>query len=236
MKILGIIPARGGSKRVPKKNIRPLLGKPLIAYTIEVALRARCIDRLIVSTDDDEIAHIAQKYGAEVPFMRPSELAQDDTPDQPVFRHALDWLKEHEGYAPDLVLNLRPTTPFKTPEIIEEVVRRMVDTNADVVRTMSRVDGVYHPYWMYRLSDEGRARPFVNGIKVADYYQSQLLPPVYRINGLVDAIKPRAIYEDSFLDTSNMVAVIVSDEVSIDADTEIDLKLCEVLLNDAEAT
>lgn len=236
MKVLAIIPARGGSRRVPKKNIRLLAGKPLIAYTIEVALQTGCIDRVIVSTDDDEIAYIAQKYGAEVPFMRPAGLAQDDTPDQPVFRHALDWLKEHEDYVPDVVLNLRPTSPFKTPEIIEEVVRRMAETDADVVRTLSRVSGVHHPYWMYRLSEEGRAHPFVSEIKVADYYQSQLLPPVYRINGLVDAIRPRAIYEGNFLNATSMIAVVVSDEASIDADTELDLKLCEVLLNDARAT
>jgi len=235
MKILGIIPARGGSKRVPKKNIRLLAAKPLIAYTIEVALQTRCIDRLIVSTDDDEIAHIAQKYDAEVPFIRPVELGQDSTPDQPVFRHALGWLKEQEDYVPDLVLNLRPTTPFKTPQIIEEVVRRVIETGADMVRTMSRVSGVNHPYWMYRLSEEGQVRPFVTEIKVADYYQSQLLPPVYRINGLVDAIRPRAIYEGNFLNATNMIAVVVSDEASIDADTELDLKLCEVLLNDARA-
>ena len=131
---------------------------------------------------------------------------------------------------PDLVLNLRPTTPFKTPQVIEEVVKRIVETGADMVRTMSLVTGVHHPYWMYRISKEGRAESFVERISVSQYYQSQLLPPVYRINGVVDAIKTRVVYEGDFLDSPNMAAVIVPEEISVDTDTELDFNLCESLL------
>ncbi|MGH7829466.1 MAG: cytidylyltransferase domain-containing protein [Candidatus Binatia bacterium] len=231
LKILAVIPARGGSRRVPKKNIRLLAGKPLLAYTVEVALKTRCIDRMIVSTDDAEIARIAEEYGAEVPFLRPAELARDDTPDQPVLRHALECLKQKEGYEPDLVLNLRPTTPFKTPEIIEAVVRRCLETHADIVRTMSRVQSVHHPYWMYRVSEEGWASPFVEGIRVSDYYRSQLLPPVYRINGVVDAVKAGLVTNGSLLDNQKMAVVIVPEEVSVDTDTELDFALCEALIS-----
>ncbi len=125
MKVLGIIPARGGSKGVPGKNTRLLAGKPLISYTIEAALKSKFIDRLIVSTDDEEIAKVAEKYGAEFPFLRPANLAQDDTPDQPVFQHAIKILKIQDDYEPDIVLNLRPTTPLKTSHTIDKVVEKM---------------------------------------------------------------------------------------------------------------
>ena len=125
MNVLGIIPARGGSKRVPRKNIKQLNGKPLLYYTIREAKKSKNIDRIIVTTDDREIADIALKFGAEVPFIRPCELAEDDTSDQPVFQHALQKLYEMDGYKPEIVLNLRPTSPFKTPEIIDQVVQKM---------------------------------------------------------------------------------------------------------------
>jgi CMP-N-acetylneuraminic acid synthetase len=231
MKVLGIIPARGKSKRVPRKNIRPFAGKPLIAYTIENSLQSTRISRLIVSTDSTEIAETARRYGADVPFVRPSSLAEDTTPDQPVFRHALEWLKEHEDYEPDIVLNLRPTTPFKTPQIIEKVIQRIVDTGADIVRTVTRIEGVHHPYWMYELSEEGYASPFVDHIDVAQYYQRQLLPDVYRINGVVDAMRTQVIHNGDILSTRNMVGVVIAPEDSIDIDNEFDFKVCELLMH-----
>ena len=231
MSVLGIIPARGGSKRVPRKNIRLLAGKPLINYTIEAALAAKLLDRVIVSTDDAEIAEVAKSCGAEVPFIRPAELAEDKTPDQPVFRHALEKLKELFDYEPEIVLNLRPTTPLKTPQTIDRVIKTILDTNADIVRTMSPVTGVHHPYWMYKLSDDNQAVPFLKDIKMSQYFQSQLLPPVYRINSAADAMKSKLIYEGNILgDNSNMRVVITSEEESVDIDTEFDFNLCEVLL------
>ncbi len=230
MNVLGIIPARRDSKRVPGKNIRLLAGKPLIVYTIEAALKANSINRLIVSTDDREIADIAKQYGAEVPFLRPSELAEDNVPDQPVFVHALQWLKEHNSYEPDAIMHLRPTTPFKKPQTIDNVVQKMINVNADVVRTMTRVEGVHHPYWMYSLSESGRAFPFTNDIKVSKYYQSQLLPEAYRINSVADAIKTRVLFEGNILDNQNMAVVTVSGAEAIDIDTEFDFKMCECMI------
>ncbi len=232
MRILGIIPARGGSKRVPRKNIKLLAGKPLIAYTIEASLNSSHIDKLIVSTDDIEIKKIAEQYGAESPYLRPAELAADDTPDQPVFRHALEWLKESEDYEPDIVVSLRPTTPFKTGKIIDSVIRKMVDTNADIVRTMTRVEGVHHPYWMYKITENETVLPFDDNIDIGRYYQSQLLPPVYRINGVVDAYKRHVIYGGNILDHHYMKAIVISEKESIDIDTEHDFMICEYLLKE----
>jgi CMP-N,N'-diacetyllegionaminic acid synthase len=231
MKVLGIIPARGGSRRVPRKNIRLLAGKPLIAYTIEAALHSTSIERLVVSTDDEEIAEVARKWGAEVPFLRPAELAKSDTPDQPVFLHVLEWLKNNDDYEPEIVVNLRPTTPFKTPQIIDRVVKKIRDTGADVVRTMTLVEGVHHPYWMYRLSEDGSAELISGDIKLSKYYQRQLLPPVYRINGVVDAMKTHIIYKENILDNQNMKGVIISEKESMDVDTEFDFMHCEYILN-----
>jgi CMP-N,N'-diacetyllegionaminic acid synthase len=235
MKVLGIIPARGGSRQAPGKNIRLLAGKPLIAYTIEAALHSTSVERLIVSTDDKKIAQVAQKLGAEVPFLRPADLAKDDTPDQPVFLHALEWLKDNDDYEPEIVVNLRPTTPFKTPQIIDRVVQRIIETGADMVRTMTLVEGVHHPYWMYRLSKDGSAKLFSGDIKLSKYYQRQLLPPVYRINGVADAMKIHIIYEDNILDNQNMKGVIISEKESMDVDTEFDFMLCECILKSAES-
>jgi len=231
LKVLGIIPARGGSRRVPKKNIRLLAGKPLISYTIKAALGSKLINRLIVSTDDEEIARVAEKYNAEIPFLRPASLAQDDTPDQPVFKHALQKLNEMDGFIPEIVLNLRPTTPLKTPEIIDRVIQKMVETQADIVRTMTLVEGVHHPYWMYSLSPEYKAATFVDGIDVKDYYQSQLLPKVYRINGVVDGFSLKTITSGYMLGNENMFGVVISNKESIDIDTEFDFLHAELIIN-----
>lgn len=230
MMVLGLIPARGGSKRVPGKNLRMLAGKPLIAHTIEAALKADCIGRLIVSTDDEAIAAVAREYGAEVPFMRPSNLGEDTTPDQPVFRHAVQWLADNGGYEPDIILNLRPTTPLKTPEIICHVVERLGRGDVEIVRTMTKVEGVHHPYWMYKIDENGATSSFVGGLKVSDYYQSQLLPPTYRINGMVDGYKRAVVTGGDILASDNMAAVITQDDISIDIDTELDLRRCELLM------
>src|SRR3990172_10695423 len=146
---LGIIPARGGSKSIPRKNLHPLLGKPLIAWSILSALRATSLDRMIVCSDEAEIAEVAKRYGAEVPFLRPAEIAADETPDLPVFQHALRALREAEGYVPDAVVHLRPTQPLRTPGEIDQAVELWVRTGADCVKSVIPVSE--HPFKMYRL-------------------------------------------------------------------------------------
>ena len=233
---LGIIPARGGSVRVPKKNIRSLGGKPLIAYTIEAAAAATLLDRVIVSTDDEEIAEVARSSGADVPFMRPAELAAEDTPDTPVFIHALNWLAEAEGFYPELLVNLRPTTPFKTGGIIDEVISVALRTGADVVRTVTRTHGVHHPYWMFTLEEDGLAHPVLPGVNLNTYYQSQLLPSVYRLNGVVDAMRVSIIKSGDSLSTQQVQTVEVSELMAVDIDTELDFRFCELLLEEHKAS
>ena len=136
--ILALVPARGGSKGIPRKNVLPVGGKPLIAHTIEQARASRLVTRTIVSTDDAEIAAVARAYNAEVPFMRPAEYAQDMSPDIDVFRHALEWLMEHEGYRPDLVVHLRPTGPVRRVAVIDRAITLMLEQrDADALRSVS---------------------------------------------------------------------------------------------------
>src|SRR5512138_153049 len=125
--ILALIPARGGSKGIPRKNIRSFAGYPLIAWSIAAAQQASCVTRVILSTDDEEIASIGREYGAETPFLRPAELARDQTTDLPVFEHALAWLKEQEGYQPEIVIQLRPTSPIRPRDCVDRAVKILMD-------------------------------------------------------------------------------------------------------------
>ncbi|MGZ7042914.1 MAG: acylneuraminate cytidylyltransferase family protein, partial [Thermoanaerobaculia bacterium] len=137
--ILALIPARDGSKGIPRKNLLMLAGKPLVAYSIEQALASRYITRTIVSTDDAEIADVSRKCGAEVPFMRPGELAQDLSPDVDVFRHALEWLRDRSGYHCDLVVHLRPTAPVRRVALVDEAIETIAgQPDADSLRSVSR--------------------------------------------------------------------------------------------------
>lgn len=192
-KIVAIIPARGGSKGVPRKNIREIAGKPLIAWTIETALLCEMLDRVIVSTEDEEIAKIANQCGAGVPFLRPLDIAQDNTPDLPVYQHALSWLNEHEKYCPDIIVWLRPTAPLRIVEDIEGAIKLLTETKADCVRTVCKAE--HHPYWMKQLNGN-RLLHFLEGIEeTKKYYRRQLLPPVYRLNGAVDVTWRETVME-----------------------------------------
>ena len=179
MKVLGIIPARCGSKRVKSKNIKLLNGKPLIVYTIEAARKSKKLDRCIVSTDCQEIANISKKAGADVPFLRPPEFAEDVSHDKLYILHALDFFKKNENYIPDAIVILRPTTPFKTAKIIDAVIKLLEKSKADSVRTMTKTEGVFHPYWMYKQDEDNNAIPlFKEGI-AEKYYQRCLSIPIY---------------------------------------------------------
>ncbi len=230
MKVLGIIPARAGSKRVPDKNIRLLANKPLIVFTIEAAIKSKYLDRFIVSTDSAKIKEICVKAGAEVPFLRPPQLSTDEVADKPVILHTIDWLIRNENYQSDIIVLLRPTTPFKTPEIIDAVIDFLIKTNADAVRTVTKVEGVHHPYWMYQKGDNNRAIPVIRDIEVDKFYQSQILPEVYRLNGVVDAIKTSVLMSHKKLYGDDMRIFEIPEEQSIDVDTEMDLRICELIM------
>ncbi|MEH7367684.1 acylneuraminate cytidylyltransferase family protein, partial [Priestia megaterium] len=185
-RIVAVIPARGGSKGVPGKNIKLLNEKPLIAYSIEAAKGSSYIDRLIVSTDDSEIKDIAVKYGAEVPFLRPKELSEDTTPTLPVLQHVVNYL-EKEGDTVDVVITLQPTSPFRTSNHIDEALEKLLQSPSESVVSLSEVD--YHPYWMKKVSN-GTIHSYIESEK--EYLRRQDLPKVYKMNGAI-FITPRNV-------------------------------------------
>ena len=203
--IIALIPARGGSKGIPGKNIMTVSGKPLIAYSILQAVESKYINRIIVSTDDEEIAKTAEEWGAEIPFVRPAEYAQDSSPDIDTFRHALTWLKDNEDYLPELIVHLRPTGPVRRVKIIDEAILKIMENSkVDALRSVS--PALQTPYKMWRISEEGYLKPILTLDSVPDCQSipRQNLPMVYWQNGYVDIIRPRAI-----LDKNSMWGEIV---------------------------
>lgn len=195
MKVLGVVTARGGSKGIPGKNLRPLAGKPLLAYTLEAAAAAGALDRLILSTDDPVIADAGRSYGCETPFLRPAELARDETPHLPVMQHAVRWLDEHDGYRPDAVMILQPTSPLRRPEDIRESIRLLEDAGADSVLSVSEVPAHVHPMRTLRLDDQGRAELFVTGEPVRRRInRRQDLPPAWTMNGAIYVFRTSVLF------------------------------------------
>jgi len=227
---VGIIPARGGSKQVPRKNLHPLGGKPLIAWSIERALAATELERVIVSTDSAEIAAVARSLGAEAPFLRPAEYAADDTPDLPVFEHALEWLERNEGYIPDGVIHLRPTLPFRTARQIDEVVRLLAANEVDCVKSVYLSDK--HPHKMWTLAD-GRLQPFLDTPlwhTLGPDCPRQVLPPVYWSAGLVDGIRRATITELHSTTGRQILPYFVDPDPCVDLDTPHDFRVAEAIL------
>jgi CMP-N,N'-diacetyllegionaminic acid synthase len=225
---VAIIPARGGSKGIANKNIVMLAGKPLIAHSIEDALNCSHIQRALVSTDDPEIAAVARQYGAEVPFMRPSELAQDDTPDLPVFVHALEWLRKKENSLPELVVHLRPTTPLRPPGLIEKGIQMiMEDPQADCVRSVR--EPPHTPYKMWQI--EGKyIRPFLK-LKNEESFNlpRQKLPQVFCHDGLLDVIRTSTILEKNTMTGKRVLPLRTEGSFFVvDIDEPIDLVVAEV--------
>lgn len=193
--VMALIPARGGSKSVPRKNLLPVAGKPLIAYSIMHAQACPSITRIVVSTDDDEIAEVAKSFGAEVPFRRPAEAASDTATDFQVFQHALEWLAHHQRYVPELVVHLRPTGPVRETALIERAVQLMLQNpEADALRSVGPAEQT--PYKMWRI-EGSYLRPLIElpGFKEAHSMPRQKLPVAYWQNGYVDIVRPRTINE-----------------------------------------
>lgn len=218
-KIMALIPARSGSKSVPQKNIIPLHGHPLMAYSIAAAKLSKYINRIIVSTDSEEFAKIARFYGAETPFLRPKEYATDEAADKPYYKHALDWLEENEGYVPDFVVNLRPVTPARNPAIIDEgILAAAQDERATALRSCQASK---HPgYKIFRLRD-GKYANFLGAEdfgKDEEYYDQcrQFLPSTYLGNGYVDVLFPKTIKETGMTHGKNIIAFITKEVADID--------------------
>jgi CMP-N-acetylneuraminic acid synthetase len=197
MKWLGVVTARGGSKGIPGKNLKLLAGKPLIAYTLEAAVSASVFDRVILSTDDDEIATAGRHLGCEVPFIRPAELARDETPHLPVLQHAVAWLRDRERYQPDAVMILQPTSPLRRAEDIRAAARLLDESGADSVLSVSDVPAHVHPMRMLRVADDGTATLFVTGEPVRRRInRRQDLPPAWIMNGAIYAFRTAVLWAD----------------------------------------
>ena len=228
MKVLGIITARGGSKGIPRKNVKLLAGKPLIAHTIETAKESGVFDRIIVSTDDAEIADVAKQYGAEVPFMRPSELAGDSTPTLPVLVHALKWLKENESYEPDAVMLLQPTAPLRKPEHIREAVELFTKSGANSVVSVSEVPGHHNPHWQFNLDNEQRISIFTGEAFSDIIKRRQDLPKTYTRNGAIYLFKTSLLFAATPSFYGNDIRAFLMDEASsVNIDTPADFQEAE---------
>lgn len=221
-KVLAIIPARGGSKGIPRKNVTLLGGKPLIAWTIEAARNSRYLDRCILSSEDSEIIEVAQQWECEVPFVRPVELAADTTPGIDPILHALTALPEQYDY---LVL-LQPTSPLRSSLDIDSAIETVIAGPFPACVSVTQV--AKSPRWMYRQEQRGQLVPFLSDKD--DVATRQELEKLYLLNGAVYVAQVEwFLKEKSFL-TGETVAYVMPEERSVDVDTPIDLKLCELLL------
>lgn len=229
---LALIPARGGSKGIPRKNIKDFAGFPLIAWSIAAAKRSQLVTRVIVSTDDEEIAAVAREYGAETPFLRPAELAQDKTTDLPVFEHALKWLEDIEGYKPEVVIQLRPTSPIRPLNCVDDAVRILLaHPEADCVRGV--VPAGQNPFKMWRFNGADQPlKPLLEVEGIAEPYNAprQILPPVYWQTGHIDAIRTSTITRKHSLTGEVIFPLVIDAKFTVDIDTPPDWAKYEALV------
>lgn len=230
-KIVAVIPARGGSKSVPGKNIRKLLEKPLICYSIETGLKSKLIDRVIVSTDDDQIAKIAKKCGAEVPFKRPVHLATDTAHTPPVIQHAIKFLQEKENYHTNIAVTLQPTSPLRKSGDVDKIIKMLVDHKYDSVISVHNV-GHFHPWWMSKMKGD-RLVPFLELDPSIEPYnmERQELPTVLRQNGSIFVTKTKALFKkNNIIIKENCGAYIMDDTYSLEVDNLTDILVLETVM------
>ncbi|MBA3454730.1 MAG: acylneuraminate cytidylyltransferase family protein [Deltaproteobacteria bacterium] len=227
MDVLGVVTARGGSKGVPRKNIRLLGGKPLLAWTAEAALSARSLTKVILSTDDEEIAAIGRAAHLEVPFMRPPELAQDRTPTLAVLQHAVGWV-EAQGERYDAVCLLQPTSPLRTAATIDGCIAKLVETGADAVVTVLRVPAEHNPHWVYFASVDGDLH-LATG-ETEPISRRQDLPPAYHREGSVYVTQRDVLIEQSSLYGARVIGYEVDASTSVNIDSLEDWARAESLV------
>ncbi len=232
--ILALIPARGGSKGIPRKNIRDFAGYPLIAWSIAAARGAKTVTRVVVSTDDPEIAEVARQYGAETPFLRPPELAQDATTDLPVFEHALKWMEEVEAYKPEVVVQLRPTSPIRPRAMVDEAVGILLaHEDADSVRGVVLAGQNPHKMWRLPKGENGPMKNLIDVEGLAEPYNAprQILPPAYWQTGHIDAIRLSTIAGKKSLTGDVVYPLLVDPRYTVDIDTLADWAKYEALVS-----
>lgn len=221
MSLLSIIPARGGSKGIPRKNIRPLAGRPLLHWTIDAAQESGCVDRLIVSTEDEEIAAVAKEGGAEVPFLRPPELAADDTPGIDPVLHALEQLPEYEW-----VLLLQPTSPLRSAKDIAGILNSRHDHGSPSAVSVTEV--TKPPHWMFYRDEQNRLAPVLSGERPT---RRQDIPPAYALNGALYLARADWLRETRDFVSSETLGYPMPPERSYDLDTEEDWKWVEWVMS-----
>lgn len=232
LKIVALIPARGGSKTIPYKNIKPLAGKPLIAWTIEAAKSCRELSRVIVSTDDQKIADVTLQLGAEVPFLRPAELAGDKTSSLAVVLHLIQWLREHDDADPDYILLLQPTSPFRTAEDIQAAIGLARTKMANAIVSVCKTDA--HPLLCKRIQEDGRLVDYMS--TDLDYLRRQDLPPAYQLNGAIYMNRCQSLLEEQTFLPKDALPYFMPPERSLDLDTPWDWHLAELILKDKYET
>lgn len=219
LKVLALIPARSGSKTLPHKNIRPLNGKPLLAYSIEHAQQSHFINRIILTTDSEEYAALGRQYGAETPFLRPAELAQDFSLDWDVFYHALTYLKEQEHYQPDIVVHLRPTYPIRNPAEIDDMVQMLLNNpQADSVRSVSPAKE--NPFKMWTWNEKGVLSPICKEIKDCYNMPRQQLPTAYYQNASIDVMRSSTILDKKSMTGDVILGYLMKHHFDIDTEDE----------------
>lgn len=219
MKVLGLIPARGGSKGVPRKNIRRLCGKPLLAYTAEAAQQAKSLSRVVLSTEDFEIAQIGKQCGARLDFMRPPHLARDSTPSFEVVRHALLTL-QHHGKLFDAVCLLQPTNPLRRHTDIDACVELLETSGADSVVSVLPVPAEYNPHWIYRMNDDDQIQLFSGASEPVSRRQD--LPTVFHRDGSIYAVRAETIFKYGNLYGRKIIGYQIDPQFSANIDTEND--------------
>ncbi len=225
MNVLAIIPARGGSKGLPKKNIKPLGDKPLIAWSIDAAKESKKITKTIVSSDSDEIIKIAKQFGAEIPFKRPDDLASDTASTKDVLIHALNFYKSKNIYFDYLVL-LQPTSPFRDSKMIDEMIDEMIEKDVDMVVSVKETSA--NPY--YVLFEENN-KGFLTKSKNANFTRRQDCPTVYEYNGSVYVIKIESLLKYNSLSFPKTIKYVMDNYHSVDIDNQFDFDFAEFLLN-----
>jgi N-acylneuraminate cytidylyltransferase/CMP-N,N'-diacetyllegionaminic acid synthase len=233
MRILGLIPARAGSKGIPNKNIRPLAGKPLVEHTMDSAIEAHergVLTKIIVSTDCPTVAGVARSKGLEVPFVRPAELATDEARIGEVAIHALDFLRDEMGEEFDALMLLQATCPLRNSNDIEAAVKLFTNEEADNVVSMCEVE-THHPFYMYTIDTDGSPSMFSED--AAEFARRQEFPKVYERNGAIYLIKTELLRKHrSFYFGENIKALIMPEKRSVNIDRLMDLRLAEVILKE----
>lgn len=234
MNILAFIPARGGSRRIPNKNIKKLAGKPLISYTIAAASRSKYINRIVVSTDSPRIAALARTAGAEVPFLRPKNIAGSHSTEMEFFTHALTWFKKNDNYEPDLIVLLYPTAPFRKTSSIDQAIRLMLaNPQVDSLRSVKPCSE--HPYKMWQISRDHYLKPLLKHKDTnVPTFSSQLFPKVYIQNANIYITKPATIWKKKSPIGNKVLPFIMSEAESVDINNPGDFKFAEYILREAK--